>query len=102
MAEITLHVEVPQNVNTLELAQQIQERLAALDEVDEVEAAPESTRLAAEIIAGIAVTVSIIKGAAKSRTHFNRRFPRSGGSCSSWGCKRRRWKWAGNWFPSIK
>jgi hypothetical protein len=62
MAEMTLHVELPEGVNASELAQEVQERLAALSEVDEVEAAPESTRLAAEIIAGIAITVAVIKG----------------------------------------
>ena len=62
MAEITLHVEVPHGANAPELAQRIQERLAALSEVDEVEAAPESTRLATEFIAGIVVVVSVIKG----------------------------------------
>jgi hypothetical protein len=63
MAEMTWHVEIPATADAPALAQQIQERLAALHEVDDVEAAPESTRLAVEIIAGIAITVSIIRGA---------------------------------------
>jgi hypothetical protein len=76
MAEITLHVEVPQNADAPDLARQIEERLAALNEVDEVEAAPESTRLAAEIIAGIAVTVSIIKGAGEVADALHQAIPK--------------------------
>lgn len=76
MAEITLHVEVPQGANAQDLAHAIQERLAAMSEVDEVEAAPESTRLAAEIIAGIAVTVSVIKGAGEIADALQQAIPK--------------------------
>jgi hypothetical protein len=62
MAEMTLHVQLPRDTDAQVLAQEIQRRLAALSNVEEVVAAPESTRIAAEIIAGIAITVSIIKG----------------------------------------
>jgi hypothetical protein len=76
MAEITLHAELPQNANAQELARQIQERVAGLSEVDEVEAAPESTRLAAEIIAGIAVTVSIVKGTGEIADALHQAIPK--------------------------
>ena len=76
MAEITLHVEVPEGADAPELAQKIQDRLAVLSEVDEVEAAPESTRLAAEIIAGIAVTVSVVKGAGEIADALQQAIPK--------------------------
>ncbi len=76
MAEITLHVEVPEGANAPELARQIEERLAALSEIDEVEAGPESTRLAAEIIAGIAVTVSVIKGTGEIADALHKAIPK--------------------------
>jgi hypothetical protein len=62
MALMTLHVDVPNGADADKLAQEVEKRLAALNDVEEVGAAPESPRLAAEVIAGIAITVSIIKG----------------------------------------
>jgi hypothetical protein len=62
MAEMTLHAELPKGADSQSMAQEVQRRLAALSDVEEVEAAPESPRIAAEIVAGIVVTVSIIKG----------------------------------------
>ena len=63
MAVMTLHVQLPEGAEAQELAQEVQERLAALSDIKEVAAAPESPRIAAEIIAGIAITVAIITGA---------------------------------------
>jgi hypothetical protein len=63
MTAITLHAQLPKGADAQKLASEIQARLAALDEVNEAVAKPESTRFAAELIAGIAITVSIIRGA---------------------------------------
>jgi hypothetical protein len=76
MAEMTLHVELPEGADAPKLAQKVQERLAALSEIDEVEAAPESPRLAAEIIAGIAITVSVIKGAGEIADALHQAIPK--------------------------
>ncbi|PWU02553.1 MAG: hypothetical protein C5B51_20650 [Terriglobia bacterium] len=62
MAEITLYAELPKGADAQQLATDIEKRLAALGAVESVEAQPQSTRMAAELIAGIAITVSIIKG----------------------------------------
>lgn len=62
MAEMTMQVELPKGADAQQLAKEIQKRLSALTVVESVEAQPQSTRMAAEIIAGIAITVSIIKG----------------------------------------
>jgi hypothetical protein len=76
MAEMTLHVELPEGADAPQLAQEVQEHLAALSEVDEVEAAPESTRLATELIAGIAITVSVIKGAGEIADALHQAIPK--------------------------
>jgi hypothetical protein len=57
-----MQVELPQGADVQQLVNEIEKRLSALDAVDSVEAQAQSTRMAVEIIAGIAVTVSIIKG----------------------------------------
>jgi len=64
MAEIgiTMHVELPEGADAQQLAKEIENRLSALEDVESVEAQPESTRMVAEVIAGIAVAVSLIKG----------------------------------------
>jgi hypothetical protein len=62
MTKMTLHVQLPDRADQRATVVEIQKRLAALNEIDQVAARPESTRYAAEIIAGIAITVSIIKG----------------------------------------
>jgi hypothetical protein len=62
MTTITLHVELPPDADQDVTAAEIKARLAALDEIDQVVASPESTRFVAETIASIAVVVSIIKG----------------------------------------
>jgi hypothetical protein len=62
MAEMTLHVDIPRGGDAQKLAQDVKKRLAALSDVEDVAATPESPRIAAEVIAGIAITVSIIKG----------------------------------------
>jgi hypothetical protein len=62
MPEMTMHVELPKGADARQLAREIQNRLSALNAVESVEAQPQSTRMAAEIVAGIAITVSIIKG----------------------------------------
>jgi hypothetical protein len=62
MAEMTMHVELPKGADAQQLSKEIQKRLSALNAVESVEAQPQSTRMAAEIIAGIAITVSVIKG----------------------------------------
>jgi len=76
MAEITLHVEIPKGADARKLAQEVQKRLAALSEVEEVAAAPESPRIAAEIIAGIAITVSIIKGSGEIADSLHKVIPK--------------------------
>jgi hypothetical protein len=63
MEKLRLHVELPEGADSRAVAAELQRRLAVLDEVDQAAARPESTRLAAEIIAGIAITVSLVKGA---------------------------------------
>jgi hypothetical protein len=63
MAEMTMYAELPKGADAQKLAKEIEKRLSALNAVESVEARPRSTRIAAEIIAGIAITVSIIKGA---------------------------------------
>lgn len=76
MTEITLHVEVPGGSDASELARKVEERLAAMSEVEEVEAAPESPRVAAEIIAGIAITVAIVKGAGELADALHQAIPK--------------------------
>jgi ribosome-interacting GTPase 1 len=76
MAEMTLHVETPKDKDAQKLAQEIQRRLAALRDVEEVEAIPESTRFAAELIAGIAITVSIIKGSGEIAEALHKVIPK--------------------------
>jgi hypothetical protein len=76
MAEMTLHVELPKGADAQKLAQDVQKRLAALSDVEEVVAAPESTRIAAEIIAGIAITVSIIKGSGEIADALHKAIPK--------------------------
>lgn len=76
MAEITLHVEIPKGADARKLAQEVQKRLAALSEVEEVAAAPESPRIAAEIIAGIAITVSIVKGSGEIADALHKVIPK--------------------------
>ena len=63
MTVVTFHAELPQGADARQVAAEVQERLAALTEINEAVAAPDSTRFAAEMIAGIAITVAIIKGA---------------------------------------
>jgi hypothetical protein len=62
MLEMTMHVELPKGADAQQLAKEIQKRLSTLNDVESAEAQPESTRMVAEIIAGIAITVSFIKG----------------------------------------
>ena len=76
MAEMTLHVELPKGADAPKLAQEAARRLAALSDVEEVAAAPESTRIAAEIIAGIAITVSIIKGSGEIADALHKAIPK--------------------------
>jgi hypothetical protein len=76
MAEMTLHVEPPEGADAQKLAHEVQKRLAALSDVEEVVAAPESTRIAAEIIAGIAITVSIIKGSGEIAEALHKAIPK--------------------------
>jgi hypothetical protein len=63
MTEMTLHAELPEGADAQKLAEELRGRLADLSEVNEVVAAPEAIRSAAEVLAAIAITVSIIKGA---------------------------------------
>jgi hypothetical protein len=76
MAEITLHVDIPKGADAQKLAQEVQKRLAALNDVEEVAAAPESPRIAAEIIAGIAITVSIVKGSGEMADALHKVIPK--------------------------
>jgi hypothetical protein len=62
MTLVTVHAELPEGADPQQVAAEVQKRLAALSEVKEAVASPESTRFAAELIAGIAITVAIIKG----------------------------------------
>ena len=61
-----VHVELPEGADARQLAREIQNRLSALNAVESAEAQPQLTRMAAEIVTGIAITVSIIKGSSKS------------------------------------
>jgi hypothetical protein len=76
MAEMTLHVDIPKGADAQKLAQEAQKRLAALNDVEEVAAAPESPRIAAEIIAGIAITVSIVKGSGEFADALHKVIPK--------------------------
>src|SRR5687768_10465110 len=76
MAEMTLHVELPKGADSQAMALEVKRRLAALSEVEEVAAAPESPRIAAEIIAGIAITVSIIKGSGEIADALHKAIPK--------------------------
>jgi hypothetical protein len=59
---VTFHAELPQGTDAQQVAAEVQKRIAALSEINEAVATPESTRFTAELIAGIAITVAIIKG----------------------------------------
>jgi hypothetical protein len=62
MAVMTMHIELPKGADAQQLAKEIQARLSTLSGVESAEAQPESTRMTAEIIAGIAIAVSFVKG----------------------------------------
>ena len=76
MEKIRLHVQLPDGTDSRAVAAEIQRRLTALDEVDQAAARPESTRLAAEIIAGIAITVSLVKGAGELADALHQAIPK--------------------------
>lgn len=63
MAEIALHFEFAKDANLDEASHKLQSELSKLDGVSEVDAVPEKPRLTGlEIVAAIAVTISIVKG----------------------------------------
>lgn len=61
--EVYFHVEVDEGVDRHAVAAELQRRVAALENVAESEATPDETQLTgAEIVAGIALGVAVIKG----------------------------------------
>ena len=64
MAELTLHFEMTPGTDLPRAAALLQERLAGLPSVQEVDAAPEEPKFTGlEIIAAITAAVAIVKGA---------------------------------------
>lgn len=63
MAELALHFEMAENTDLQQAAALLQDRLACLQSVQEVEALPEEPRITgAEIAAAIFVTVQVVRG----------------------------------------
>ena len=61
--EVSFFLDIEEGADRSEIAKEIQDHLANLQLVQEAAATPSETRLTGiEVIAGIALTVSIVKG----------------------------------------
>jgi hypothetical protein len=76
VAEVLLHFEMSDAGNLDGTAELVQQRLSTLDMVNEVEAAPEETRLTGlEVAAAIAVGISIAKSGRELVAELRRLLP---------------------------
>jgi hypothetical protein len=76
MTLMTVHAELPQGADPQHIAAEVQKRLAALGEIQQAVVSADSTRFAAELVAGIAITVAIIKGSGQIAEALHEAIPK--------------------------
>ncbi|MEJ2302479.1 MAG: hypothetical protein P8Y14_13220 [Anaerolineales bacterium] len=74
--EVSFFLDIEEGADRSEIAKEIQDHLANLQLVQEAAATPSETRLTGlEVIAGIALTVSIVKGTRELAVELNKLMP---------------------------